>query len=135
MMKNEEILKKIMDDHNLSAREFGRKIGRDSVFVSEISSGKISKISPNLIQKIIDAFPEYSPDWLRTGEPPIYVEKPVTISGNGNVSNIGNGNSVTVHDRILTLLERQTEALAAQIAEKDKQINDLISIIKGVKSD
>ena len=47
-MKNEEILKKIMDDHNLSAREFGRKIGRDSVFVSEISSGKISKISPNL---------------------------------------------------------------------------------------
>jgi hypothetical protein len=133
-MTNEEILQKIMDDNCISPKEFGNKIGKNDNFVSTIKTGAIRQLTPKVIRAILDAFPQYSPDWLRTGEPPIYVDKPVAISGNGNVSNIGNGNSVTVHDRILTLLERQTEALAAQIAEKDKQINDLISIIKGAQS-
>lgn len=79
-MTNEEILKKIMDDHCLSTAEFGRKIGKNENFVSILKTGATKTISPKVRRLILDHFPEYSPEWLRTGEPPIYAAE--VMSGN-----------------------------------------------------
>lgn len=134
-MNNKEILQKIMDDKFLSARTFGKKIGVASNYVSEISTGKITQITPAVIAKIVAAFPEYSPDWLRTGEPPIYsnveahrVSRSVISNGNGNTNTVTNADAP---DRLLTLMEGQTAALLRQLEKKDEQIARLLTLLEG----
>lgn len=130
-MNNKEILQKIMDDKFLSARTFGKKIGVASNYVSEISTGKITKITPAIIAKIVAAFPEYSPDWLRTGEPPIYSN---VEAHRVSQSIIGSGDHNTVTatpDRLLTLMEGQTAALLRQLEKKDEQIARLLTLLEG----
>lgn len=131
MMNNKEILQKIMDDKLLSARDFGRKIGVSSNYVSGIASGKVSQITPSVIAKIVAAFPEYSPDWLRTGEPPIYSSVEAhrvsqSIIGSGDHNTV-----TTTPDRLLTLMEGQTAALLRQLEKKDEQINRLLTLLEG----
>lgn len=130
-MNNKEILQKIMDDKFLSARTFGKKIGVASNYVSEISTGKITQITPAVIAKIVAVFPEYSPDWLRTGEPPIYSN---VEAHRVSQSIIGSGDHNTVTatpDRLLTLMEGQTAALLRQLEKKDEQIARLLTLLEG----
>lgn len=111
MMTNYEILQKIMADHCLSPSEFGNKIGKNENFVSVIKTGATANFSPKVIRAIVDAFPEYSPDWLRTGEPPIYSN---VEAHRVSQSIIGSGDHNTVTatpDRLLTLMEGQTAAI------------------------
>lgn len=112
-MTNEEILKKIMDDHDLSPAELGRKIGKNENLVSTIKTGATKKLTPKVIRLMLDHFPEYSADWLRTVEPPIYASE-VTIHGSGNIGN-GNNNNVTtinvttINERLLAAVEQMCE--------------------------
>lgn len=107
-MTNEEILKKIMDDHDLSPAELGRKIGKNENFVSTIKTGATKKLTPKVIRLMLDHFPEYSSDWLRTGEPPIYASE-VTIHGSGNIGNGNNNNVTTINERLLAAVEQMCE--------------------------
>lgn len=112
-MKPIEIIEKIMEDHHLNASEFGEKVEKSSNYVAEIRSGKTSKISPPMVRKICRVFSEYNPDWVRTGEPPIYAAE-VTIHGNGNIGN-GNNNSVTtISERVLSVIESQQQTIHQQ---------------------
>lgn len=131
-MEAHERLEKIMADYSISASEFGRKIGKPDNFVSTIRIGATEKLSPKVVRAIVEAFPEYSPDWLRTGEPPIYSVEAHRVSrsiiGNGNTNN----NNVTdTPDRLLTLMEGQTAALLSQLERKDEQINRLLTLLEG----
>ena len=130
-MSNYEILQKIMADHCLSPSEFGNKIGKNENFVSVIKTGATATISPKVIRAIVEAFPEYSPDWLRTGEPPIYSN---VEAHRVSQSIIGSGDHNTVTatpDRLLTLMEGQTAALLRQLEKKDEQIARLLTLLEG----
>lgn len=112
-MKPIEIIEKIMFDNDLSASDFGEKVGKSSNYVSELRSGKTAKISPPMLKRLAAAFPQYSAEWLRTGEPPIYAAE-VTINGSGNIGN-GNNNSVTtISERVLSVIESQQQTIHQQ---------------------
>lgn len=130
-MKPHERLEKIMADYSISASEFGRKIGKNDNFVSTIKIGATENLSPKVVRAIVDAFPEYSPDWLRTGEPPIYSSVEAhrvsqSIIGSGDHNTV-----TTTPDRLLTLMEGQTAALLRQLEKKDEQINRLLTLLEG----
>lgn len=108
MMSNIEILEKIMADRCLSPLEFGRKIGKNDNFVSLIRSGKTKKFTAPVLRKLMEQFPEYSADWLRTGEPPIYAAE-VQIHGSGNIGNGNNNNVTTINERLLAAVEQMCE--------------------------
>lgn len=97
-----------MEDHHLNASEFGEKVEKSSNYVAEIRSGKTAKISPPMVRKICRVFSEYNPDWVRTGEPPIYASE-VTIHGSGNIGNGNNNNVTTINERLLAAVEQMCE--------------------------
>lgn len=115
-----------MADKCLSPLEFGKKIGKNENFVSTIKTGATKKLTPKVIRLITDHFPEYSKEWLRTGEPPIYAAE-VAVSGNGNIGN-GNGNavSISIPDRVLATLEQQ----AATIKMQAEQLTTVLEMLK-----
>lgn len=125
-MKPIEVLEKIMADNDLSAVDFGEKVGKSSNYVSEVRKGKTSKITPPMVRKIKSVFPQYNIEWLRTGEPPIYAAD-VAVNGSGNIGN-GNGNavSISIPDRVLSTLEQQ----AATIRMQAEQLSTVLELLK-----
>ncbi len=69
----------ILSKKNLSASKFADEIGVQRSGISHIISGR-NKPSLDFIQKIIDKYPEISPDWL--------------ISGKGNMYRVESGNQI-----------------------------------------
>lgn len=107
-MEVSEIIDRICADNCISAKEFSEKIGKNHGFVSNLKNGRTAKFSPSVIRIILEKFPEYSADWLRTGEPPIYAAE-VTIHGSGNIGNGNNNNVTTINERLLAAVEQMCE--------------------------
>ena len=63
-----EIIQKITKDNNLNIAKFAEAIGVHPTSFYEINSGKVKDISASLAKKIKDKFPQYSLDYLLTGQ-------------------------------------------------------------------
>lgn len=129
MMSNIEILKKIMSDNDLSALEFGKKIGKSSNFVSQVETGKTKKLTPPVLRKLIEQFPQYNPEWLRTGEPPIYAAE--VMSGNKAGGDIlGHHATKSVGDELVAAIAALTEAARVNADTINKQAETIAQLLK-----
>lgn len=129
MMSNIEILEKIMADRCLSPLEFGRKIGKNDNFVSLIRSGRTKKFTAPVLRKLMEQFPEYSAEWLRTGEPPIYAAE--VMSGNKAGGDIlGHHATKSVGDELVAAIAALTEAARVNADTIKKQAETIAQLLK-----
>ena len=64
-----EIIDKILDSKDLSAKVFSEKIGLDRPqAIYDIQKNKTKSVTAKMVDKIISVFPEISRTWLLTGE-------------------------------------------------------------------
>ncbi len=62
-----ERILKIIEDSHLTSSEFAIKIGVQNAQISHIKTGR-NNVSLDIVMKILDRFPEISPDWLLFGK-------------------------------------------------------------------
>lgn len=66
-----ERIKKIIEEKDLNSSEFAEKIDISKGTISHVLSGR-NKPSLDVVQKILTAFSDISPDWFLTGKEPMY---------------------------------------------------------------
>jgi transcriptional regulator with XRE-family HTH domain len=125
-------------------QEFTERVGSNKTTISQIKNGE-TKIPNNLFEKITQAFPIISFDWLKKGEGEMLKSnnQENNVSKNEGIVGIqGNGNNITNNDisaikelvsPIVSLIEKNDEQIANVISilkAKDDQINRLIGIIE-----
>lgn len=89
---------------------------------SQLSHGK--KITLDTVLRILDAAPEVSAEWLLRGTGEIHLSR---VNG---VNNVMTGRNTTVIGQQTGVSSSHEEYLKQVIAEKDKQIAALISLLK-----
>ncbi len=67
----EHRIKQLMDQENLTASKFAETIGAQRSSISHILSGR-NKPSLELINKILDRYPDLNTDWLLLGKGDMY---------------------------------------------------------------
>jgi transcriptional regulator with XRE-family HTH domain len=67
----EKRIRELMETQSLSASKFAEAIGVQRSNISHILSGR-NKPSLELINKILDRYPEVSTDWLLLGKGPVF---------------------------------------------------------------
>lgn len=89
-----------------------------------LSNGYIKNFKGNFgsdkLENLLNAFPNLSREWLLTGEGEMLKETSQPISP------IENGDTITIPGKVWKVIEQQADSLAA----RDKQIDDLIAILK-----
>ena len=121
-----ERLIKFLDFKKISKTKFGVTIGVSPAYVTSMRDS----ISREKIEKIKNHYPELDIEWLLTGEGEM-LKTGINqeVSGDHNTAVAGNNNTVNSEElisRLIKLLEKKDE----QIAEKDIQMNRLISLLE-----
>ena len=90
-----------------------------------LSNGYIKNFKGNFgsdkLENLLNAFPNLNREWLLTGEGEMLKESSQLIS-----SIHENGDTITIPGKVWKVIEQQADSLAA----RDKQIDDLIAILK-----
>ncbi|MDR3219273.1 MAG: helix-turn-helix domain-containing protein [Dysgonamonadaceae bacterium] len=73
-----ERIKKIIGEKGLNNSEFALKIDVEKGTITHVLSGR-NNPSLTVIQKILTAFPDISPDWLLAGKEPMYRKRDTFI--------------------------------------------------------
>jgi plasmid maintenance system antidote protein VapI len=63
-----QIIETILQFYRLNAKNFAEKIGTSPTQVYDLLKGKIKKLSPDMTEKILTAFPDISRFFLLTGD-------------------------------------------------------------------
>lgn len=121
-----ERLIKFLDFKKISKTKFGETIGVSPAYVTSMRDS----ISREKIEKIKNHYPELDIEWLLTGEGEM-LKTGINqeVNGDHNTAVAGNNNTVNSEElisRLIKLLEKKDE----QIAEKDIQMNRLISLLE-----
>ena len=121
-----ERLIKFLDFKKISKTKFGETIGVSPAYVTSMRDS----ISREKIEKIKNHYPELDIEWLLTGKGEM-LKTGINqeVSGDHNTAVAGNNNTVNSEElisRLIKLLEKKDE----QIAEKDIQMNRLISLLE-----
>lgn len=104
-------IKQYIDIEGLSIQKFEKKIGlSNGSFGSQLKNNRT--IGVDKLEKILIAFPKLSAEWLLTGQ----------------------GSMLKTEKKSGGDFPDSYKLLEKQLAEKDKQINELLSIIKQFKS-
>lgn len=67
-MNAQEIINIILERENLQAAAFAKRCNLVPTQIYDLQKGKIKKISSGVANKIVSEFPQYSLNWLLTGE-------------------------------------------------------------------
>lgn len=67
-MCSSSIINCLLKDIGIKPGTFAKKVGITPTQVYDLQSGKIKKISENIVDKIREIYPEYNKVWLMTGE-------------------------------------------------------------------
>lgn len=67
-MNSSEIIGAVLNEVEIKAASFAKKIGVVPTQIYDLQSGKIKKISESIAEKIIKTYPEFNKVWLLTGE-------------------------------------------------------------------
>lgn len=119
-MSVKERLKEYLVYKNLSMRKFSQTIGVSSSYVNNINKS----IQPDKINSITIHYPDLNTGWLLTGEGTM-------LNVNDESANLDG--YITVSKEAWEVIKKQADGLNAQAASlerRDKQIDELISIIK-----
>lgn len=123
-----ERIELILINFQINSAQFTKKIGVSQSWVYDLKIGKIKKISEEVADKIVNAFPEINKIWLLTGEGEMLrtspnLPAPFTQSSTFSGQQLG---SVTVPAEAWAIIQAQAESLRA----KDEQISRLITLIE-----
>lgn len=121
-METKERISALLQHYDLSINEFVERAGiRTRQAIYDIYRGKTRNISESMACKILSCFPDVDRVWLLTGEGEMLKESNQPISSIGE-----NGDTITIPGKVWKVIEQQADSLAA----RDKQIDDLIAILK-----
>lgn len=67
IIDSSDIIKRILENENLTYSVFAKKIGVDPKSIYDILNGKIKSITKKLSDRILTVFPNYSEVWIKTG--------------------------------------------------------------------
>ncbi len=117
-METKERITALLECYGLSVNEFVARTGiktRQAIY--DIYHGKTRNISESMACKILSCYPEVNRVWLLTGEGEM-LNTPAPVQQDGE--------NVVIPGKVWKVIEKQADSLAA----KDKQIDDLIAVIK-----
>lgn len=111
--------KKVISHFQLNENSFSKKIGKSYTGVVKIVRGD-SKPNLDMIETILEAFPELNPSWL--------------VAGEGEMLRVGKApvdlNPDAYLQEHIKRLEENFSKLANQLEKKDEQIENLHEMLK-----
>lgn len=113
---------------DIGQNKFAQNVGLSDGFVNNMGEN----ISSKSLNKILLVYPNLNKDWLLYGKGDMIINEKNNISNNGdNNTNINNnGGNITIsHNEFSGMIELQKE-LNKRLETSQKQISDLIEIIK-----
>lgn len=119
-MSVKERLKEYLIYKNLSMRKFSQTIGVSPSYVNNINKS----IQPDKINSITIHYPDLNTGWLLTGEGSML---------NTDEEYSDSGGCITLSKEVWEVIKKQADGLNAQavsLERRDKQIDELISMIK-----
>ena len=123
-----ERLKAFIEYKKISIRSFENRCGLSYGYVNNM---RVS-IQPAKLKSISLQFPDLNKSWLLTGEGEMLVPTEGTTVATESIGNyVGVFNSsgiVSIPAKVWDVIEKQADSLKS----KDKQIDDLISLLKGL---
>ena len=106
-------------------------MGSDKATISEIVREQID-VPKKLFGKILEAFPEISPDWLESGEGPMFRRSepsdPFPVHVEGDYANFGNQKVSIMSPEVMSYLREEQRQSAVHLS----QIDRLIAIIEHI---
>lgn len=117
MTTAKERIEQILDEKNLKIQELVDLLGVNRATISSVKNMQTKSINPELSDKIVSTFPEYSELWLLTGKEPKYA---ISMSGDTNIDvdmsegkreNSGSGNYYEGVDAACVELRIENERL------------------------
>lgn len=112
-MNGSDIINKILEHTGLTPSVFAKKLGeKRPQRIYDIQNGKTKKLSPEIADKIISAFPDISRTWLLTGE--------------GNMLNEGAATPTSPSD------DKVTTVPLLPISAQGGTLNDFVMAVKGL---
>lgn len=110
---------------------FAEIVGSDKATISEIVREQID-VPKKLFGKILEAFPEISPDWLESGEGPMFRRSepsdPFPVHVEGDYANFGNQKVSIMSPEVMSYLREEQRQSAVHLS----QIDRLIAIIEHI---
>ena len=123
-----ERLKAFIEYKKISIRSFENRCGLSYGYVNNM---RVS-IQPAKLKSISLQFPDLNKSWLLTGEGEMLVAtegKTVATESIGNYGSVFKSSGiVSIPAKVWDVIEKQADSLKS----KDKQIDDLISLLKGL---
>lgn len=123
-----ERLKAFIEYKKISIRSFENRCGLSYGYVNNM---RVS-IQPAKLKSISLQFPDLNKSWLLTGEGEMLVpteRKTVATESIGNYGSVFKSSGiVSIPAKVWDVIEKQADSLKS----KDKQIDDLISLLKGL---
>ena len=123
-----ERLKAFIEYKKISIRSFENRCGLSYGYVNNM---RVS-IQPAKLKSISLQFPDLNKSWLLTGEGEMLVPTEVKTVATESIGNYGNvfksSVIVSIPAKVWDVIEKQADSLKS----KDKQIDDLISLLKGL---
>lgn len=113
-------IQELASNEKITIGALERRIGASKGVLSRAINNS-TDIQSKWIQNIVENYPQYSAQWLLTGEGPMLKTDPESSSGS---------ETVTVSREAWDIIKRQAESLE----RKDAQISDLISILKKINA-
>ncbi|WP_418495844.1 hypothetical protein [Coprobacter sp.] len=123
-----ERLKAFIEYKKISIRSFENRCGLSYGYVNNM---RVS-IQPAKLKSISLQFPDLNKSWLLTGEGEMLVPTEGKIVATESIGNYGSvfksSGIVSIPAKVWDVIEKQADSLKS----KDKQIDDLISLLKGL---
>lgn len=116
-----EIISEVLKYVGVNAPTFANRIGVNYQRINDLQTGKVQKVSQDLANKIMCAYPQLDMRWLLTGEGSMLRDGGYVVQNNRDGDNI-HGNNVNV--------DKSEAALLELLKKKDEQIDKLLGIIE-----
>jgi hypothetical protein len=131
-MNAKEKINEILKIKKLKAPTFAKKIGVDYHRIFDMQSGKTKKISGEVADAIVSAFPEFNLPWLLSNKGGIAMFKDRNVAqiiDSENSHIIGDNSKVTISDcrNKLEAARKEIDHLKQRLKDKE----EMIEILKG----